>query len=53
MSKAKSTTINRQGAAIILLQREGNFNSLEFDGFASKKIAANAMNTWAKCSYEQ
>ena len=47
MSKVKRTTINLQGSAIILSQREDEFNYLEFDVFASKKIADYSMNTWA------
>jgi len=37
-----------QGTAIAILpQPKDGFNPIEFDGFASKTVAANAMNTGA------
>lgn len=53
MSKVNRTTINLQGSANILSQREDDFNYLEFDEFASKKIAGYAMNTRAIGCYDQ
>ena len=53
MSKVKRTTVNLQGSAIILSQREDEFNYPEFDGFASKKVANYAMNTRAIGCYDQ
>lgn len=53
MSKVNRTTINLQGSAIILSQREDEFKSLQFDEFASKNIADYTMNTRALGCYDQ